>query len=112
MSKIVARREAVYGLYRYGDFVAIARKTGLSAPTVSRALRGEPCTISTARKICDLFGALHTPECRGSGGLLPRARKQRRRFALCRLLQLKGLDGREVEDEGLESRCEELGAKQ
>ena len=51
MSKIVARREAVYGLYRYGDFVAIARKT------VSRALRGEPCTISTARKICDLFGA-------------------------------------------------------
>ena len=56
MSKIVARREAVYGLYRYGDFVAIARKTGLSAPTVSRALRGEPCTISTARKICDLFG--------------------------------------------------------
>ena len=40
MSKIVARREAVYGLYRYGDFVAIARKTGLSAPTVSRALRG------------------------------------------------------------------------
>ena len=57
MSKIVARREAVYGLYRYGDFVAIARKTGLSAPTVSRALQGEPCTISTARKICDLFGA-------------------------------------------------------
>ena len=42
MSKIVARREAVYGLYRYGDFVSIARKTGLSAPTVSRALRGEP----------------------------------------------------------------------
>ena len=28
-----------------------------AAPTVSRALRGEPCTISTARKLCDLFGA-------------------------------------------------------
>lgn len=56
MSKIVARREAVYGLYRYGDFVAIARKTGLSAPTVSRALRGEPCQIRTARKLCDMLG--------------------------------------------------------
>ena len=57
MSKIIARREAVYGLYRYGDFTAIAQKTGLSASTVSRALRGEPCAIRPARKICDLFGA-------------------------------------------------------
>lgn len=56
MSKIVARREAVYGLYRYGDFVAIARKTGLSAPTVSRALRGEPCQIKTAKKLCQAVG--------------------------------------------------------
>ena len=56
MSKIVARRGSVYDLCPYGEFKTIAEKTGLSATTVSRVFRGEPCSLRTARKICDLCG--------------------------------------------------------
>lgn len=44
---VTARREAA-GL---GSVADLARTAGLDPSTVSRALRGEPCTLTTARRL-------------------------------------------------------------
>ena len=55
-SKIVAKPGRAYDALRSATFGTIAAASGVSAPTVSRVLRGEPCQIRTARKLCDMLG--------------------------------------------------------
>lgn len=56
MSKIVSKPGRAYDALCDRSFTDIASAAGLSAPTVSRAFRGEPVSLRTARKICDLLG--------------------------------------------------------
>lgn len=56
MSKIVVKQSRAYDALRSRTFGDLAEASGVSAPTVARVFRGEPCQIRTARKICDLLG--------------------------------------------------------
>lgn len=56
MSKIVAKQGRAYNALHGRSFLELAAASGLSAPTVSRVFHGEPVSLRTARKICDLLG--------------------------------------------------------